>query len=181
MPSPRSIPARALLLVDMQHGLFRGAEAPYQAERVLANIQRLVARAREAGAMILAARHVGPPGTPIEPGSPLVRLLPELGIDPGRDWTFDKARPNCFVGTGLAERLAQAGVKELAIAGMKTQYCVDTTCRAAPDHGLRPLLLADAHTCMDTSVLSADRIIAHHNLTLDGSFATVPNADDCRF
>ncbi|WP_341772248.1 isochorismatase family protein [Burkholderia gladioli] len=121
MPSPRSIPARALLLVDMQHGLFRGAEAPYQAKRVLANIQRLVARAREAGAMILAARHVGPPGTPIEPGSPLARLLPELGIDPGRDWIFDKARPNCFVGTGLAERLAQAGVKELAIAGMKTQ------------------------------------------------------------
>ncbi len=34
---------------------------------------------------------------------------------------------------------------------------------------------------MDTPVLSADRIIAHHNLTLDGPFATVLNADDCRF
>ncbi|MBN3725414.1 isochorismatase family protein [Burkholderia sp. Ac-20379] len=177
----RPYPARALLIVDMQHGLFHGADAPYEGERLLANLQTLIARAREAGALILAARHVGAPGTPLAPDSALVRLLPELGLDPQRDIVFDKQRPNCFSGTALAAQLAEAGVRELAIAGMKTQYCVDTTCRAAPEHGIRPVLVADAHSCMDTPVLPAAAIVAHHNLTLAGPFADVLATHDCHF
>ncbi|WP_414447394.1 isochorismatase family protein [Burkholderia sp. 22PA0099] len=174
-------PARALLIVDMQHGLFHGADAPYEGERLLANLRTLIGRAREAGAMILAARHVGAPGTPLAPNSALVQLLPELGLDPQHDIVFDKQRPNCFSGTALAARLAEAGVRELVVAGMKTQYCVDTTCRAAPEHGIRPVLAADAHSCMDTPVLPASAIVAHHNLTLAGPFADVLATHDCHF
>jgi nicotinamidase-related amidase len=64
---------------------------------------------------------------------------------------------------------------------MKTEYCIDTTCRAAADLGIRPILIADAHTSMDSAVLSAKAIIEHHNLTLSGPFATLLNAADCAF
>ncbi|QGZ65115.1 isochorismatase family protein [Paraburkholderia acidisoli] len=172
---------RALLIVDMQVGLFHGADQPHDGARVLAAINRLIARARAARAPIFAARHVGPPGSPLAPDSALTQLIPELHVDASRDGVFEKRRPSCFAGTALAERLAQARVDELVIAGMKTEYCVDTTCRAAADLGFKTLLAADAHTSMDTPVLPAAAIVAHHNRTLDGAFVTLVNADECAF
>ncbi|MCM3437118.1 isochorismatase family protein, partial [Bacillus licheniformis] len=71
---------------------------------------------------------------------PLAALLPELAIDTVRDIVFDKTRPSCFAGTRLAAWLHAAGIGEIVIAGMKTQYCVDTTCRAAADLGFRAVL-----------------------------------------
>ncbi len=64
---------------------------------------------------------------------------------------------------------------------MKTQYCVDTTCRAAGDLGFRAVLVADAHTCMDTPALAAERIVAHHNATLAGPFAVLTTTEACVF
>lgn len=171
----------ALLIIDMQQGLFNGPDKPHEGERVLANIRRLVNLAREAGAPIFAARHTGPQGTPIEPGSPLVQLLPELGIDAATDTIFDKTRPSCFLGTVLAERLAEVGAEELAIVGMKTEYCVDSTCRVAADLGFRTTLIGDAHTTTDTPVLLAEQIIRHHNRTLQGAFGAVVGTADFKF
>jgi nicotinamidase-related amidase len=172
---------RALLIIDMQEGLFNGPEKPYDRERILANINQLISKAREAGGPIFAARHTGPQGSPIEPGSPLTQLLPNMAIDAMRDTTFDKTRPNCFFCTGLADWLRNAAAAELVIAGMKTEYCIDATCRAAADLGFQPVLIADAHTCMDTQVLTAKAIIDHHNKTLNGAFAKLLNTADCQF
>src|SRR5260221_3419929 len=52
---------------------------PYTTLFRSANTGQLIARAREAGAPIFAARHTGPAGSPIAPGSPLTQLLPQLG------------------------------------------------------------------------------------------------------
>ncbi|MBN3787056.1 cysteine hydrolase family protein [Burkholderia sp. Ac-20353] len=174
-------PKRALLIVDMQVGLFHGPDRPHDGERVLANINRLIRAAHDAGAPVFVARHVGPAGSPLDPNGPLTPLLPELDLDLACDIVFDKMRPNCFAGTQLAEWLHAAGVHEIVIAGMKTQYCIDTMCRASADFGFRAVLVADAHTCMDTPALSAERIVAHHNATLDGPFATLTTTDACTF
>lgn len=64
---------------------------------------------------------------------------------------------------------------------MKTEFCVDTTCRAAAGLGLRPILVADAHTTTDSPLLSAQAIIEHHNRTLGGAFAELLRTADCRF
>ncbi|RKP49030.1 cysteine hydrolase family protein [Trinickia fusca] len=168
---------RALLIVDMQVGLFHGPERPYEGERVLERIVELIRRAREARAPVYAARHTGPPGSPIAPGSALTQLLPQLHVDAA----FDKTRPNCFHDTPLAQWLGDAGIGEVVIVGMKTQYCVDATCRAAGDLGYRAHLVTDAHTCMDTPALPARAIIDHHNATLDGAFATLTSTAACRF
>jgi len=180
MCSP-SAERRALLVIGMQLGLFNGPEKPYEGDRVLANINQLIGRARGAGAPIFAARHTGPHGSPIEPGSPLSQLLPDIGVDAEMDTVFDKTRPDCFFGTGLREWLADTAVGELVIVGMKTQYCIDTTCRAAADLGFQPIPIADAHTCMDTPVLPAQAIIEHHNPTLNGPFVRLPNTANFQF
>jgi len=171
----------ALLIIDMQVGAFAGPEPLWEGERVLATINGLIGRARDAGAPVFAARHTGPAGSPVAPGSPAVQLVAGLDVDAGRDHVFDKTRPSCFQGTHLGSELERLGIDELVIAGIKTQYCVDTTCRAAAERGLAVVLVEDGHTCTDTPLLDARGIVAHHNATLRGPFARVVPAAEVRF
>lgn len=176
-------PARrpALLIIDLQVGLFHGPEKPREGEQVLSAINGLIHRARVAQAPIFAVRHTGPAGSPIEAGSPLWQLLPTLTVDPARDVVFNKTRPSCFLDTDLARQLHDAAINELVITGLKTQYCVDTTCRVAVELGFKVTLVTDAHTCMDTPHLPAKAIIEHHNATLAGAFVQCLNSADVAF
>jgi nicotinamidase-related amidase len=165
----------------MQVGAFDGPEPLWEGERVLATINDLIRQARAAGAPVFAARHTGPAGGPLAPGSAATQLLARLDVDTGRDVVFDKTRPSCFFGTDLARELERRGVGELVIAGIKTQYCIDTTCRAAAERSLSVVLVEDGHTCADTPMLQARQIVDHHNATLRGPFARVVPAAEVRF
>lgn len=173
--------ADALLIIDMQTGLYDGPEKPFERERVLATINLLIQRARLAGAPIFVARHTGPAGSPIEAGSPLWQLWHGLEVDESRDHLFNKTRPSCFLGTNLEQQLRAAQVKDLVIAGMKTQFCLDTTCRVAVELGFSVVLPEDGHTCMDTPALKAEAIIEHHNATLAGAFVKCTRAAEISF
>ena len=171
----------ALLIIDMQQGLFHGPVSPYQADALLANVCLLIEKARQAEVPVFFARHTGADDSPFSAQSPLTQLLPEMGVNGERDIVFIKKYPSCFQQTDLAHQLAQAGVKQLVIAGMKTEFCVDTTCRAASALGLRTVLISDAHSTMDNERLSAPDIIGHHNITLAGPFVTLSTAAEWRF
>ncbi|NWA41459.1 cysteine hydrolase [Pseudomonas reactans] len=173
--------ADALLIIDMQTGLYDGPEKPFERERVLATINLLIQRARHVDAPIFVARHTGPAGSPIEAGSPLWQLWHGLEVDESRDHLFNKSRPSCFLGTNLEQQLRAAQVKDLVIAGMKTQFCLDTTCRVAVELGFSVVLPEDGHTCMDTPALKAEAIIEHHNATLAGAFVKRTCAAEVRF
>jgi len=64
---------------------------------------------------------------------------------------------------------------------MKTEFCVDTTCRAASALGWRTVLISDAHSTMDNERLSAPDIIGHHNITLAGPFVSLSTAAEWHF
>jgi len=161
---------KALLVIDMQNGLFHASPAPFAAESVIANINRLIALAHQSHAPVFFARHAGPDGLPFAESSLLTQLIPELQMDASRDRVFVKRYPNCFRDTELLAALKSADIHELVIVGMKSEYCVDTTCRAAADLGFRVVLVEDGHTSVDNGVLNAEQIIAHHNQTLAGPF-----------
>lgn len=173
--------ADALLIIDMQTGLYDGPEKPYERERLLDNINQLIQRARKANAPIFVAQHTGPAGSPIAAGSPLWQLCQGLEVDESRDRLFNKTRPSCFLGTDLAQQLNAAQVNELVIVGMKTQFCIDTTCRVAVELGFSVVLPEDAHSCMDTPALKAEAIIEHHNATLAGAFVKRTRAVEIDF
>lgn len=166
----------ALLILDMQVRLLHGPDKPQAGEALLETLNSLLGKARTAGAPVFFARHIGPPGSPIEPGSPLTQLVLQ-----GDEVIFEKSRPNAFARTDLADQLQALGVEGVVITGMKTQYCVDSTCRAARDLGFDTVLIADGHTCSDTPALKAEQIIAHHNATLAGPFCRVINAENWGF
>ncbi|GAA0410248.1 MULTISPECIES: cysteine hydrolase family protein [Pseudomonas] len=170
----------ALLILDIQVGLVHGPEKPWRCEALLQTVNTLMDKARSAGAPIFLARHIGPAGSPIEPGSPLTEVAQELKLL-GDEVVFEKRRPNAFEMTDLADNLRSREVTGVVITGMKTQYCVDSTCRAARDLGFDAVLIADGHTCSDTPVMKAQDIVAHHNATLDGPFCQLVQAEDWRF
>ena len=171
----------ALLVIDMQQGLFRGPVAPHSSDSVLENICLLIAKARQDRVPIFFARHTGPDDSPFSEQSPLTQLIAEMDVDAGRDIIFVKKYSSCFRDTILLHHLEQAGVKQLVIAGMKTEFCVDTTCRAASALGWRTVLISDAHSTMDNERLSAPDIIGHHNITLAGPFVTLSTAAEWHF
>lgn len=171
----------ALLVIDMQQGLFRGPSSPHSADSVLSNICLLLHKARQAQVPVFFARHTGPDDSPFSEQSPLTQLIPEMSVNADQDVVFIKKYPNCFRDTSLQLQLGKRGIKQLVIAGMKTEFCVDTTCRAAPELGFRTVLISDAHTTMDNSCLSANEIISHHNATLAGPFVTLATAADWSF
>lgn len=70
----------ALLVLDMQVGLVHGPDRPWRGPELLETVNALLHKARSAGAGIFLARHIGPVGSPIEPGSPLTLLAPELTL-----------------------------------------------------------------------------------------------------
>lgn len=171
----------ALLVIDMQQGLFNGPVTPYLADSVLANICLLNTKVRQAGVPIFFARHTGPDDSPFSEQSPLTRLIPEMEINAAQDRVFTKKFPSCFRETLLLSQLRERGIQQLVVAGMKTEFCVDTTCRAAADQGFSLVLVSDAHTTVDNPHLPAEKIIAHHNLTLSGPFVRLTTADAWHF
>lgn len=170
----------ALLILDIQVGLIHGPETPWRSAALFDTLNMLMHQAREAGAPILLARHVGPAGSPIAPDSPLTEIAPELQLR-GDEIVFEKRRPSAFEHTDLAASLQSLGIDGIVVTGMKTQYCVDSTCRAARGLGFEAVLIADGHTCSDTPLLSAETIVAHHNATLAGPFCRVLPASEWRF
>ena len=170
----------ALLILDMQVGLVHGPEKPWRGNELIDTLNTLMDDARRAGAPIFLARHIGPAGSPIAPGSPLTMIAPELQLS-GDEVVFEKQRPNAFESTGLAAQLNARAVTGVVITGMKTQYCVDSTCRAARDLGFDTVLIADGHTTADTPLINAGHIVAHHNATLEGPFCRLVQAREWDF
>jgi nicotinamidase-related amidase len=170
----------ALLVIDVQMFGF-GEDSPvYAGESLIARIGDLIARARTAGVPVIYVQHCGVKGEIDEPGSPAWEIHP--AIAPVADeLVVQKRHPDAFQETPLQAELVSRGIKRLVLAGMQTEYCVDTTCRRAYSLGYDVTLVGDAHSTWDTEHLTAPQIIAHHNATLGGWFVTLKAASDIIF
>ncbi|WP_437898150.1 cysteine hydrolase family protein [Sorangium sp. So ce124] len=156
-------PRSALVIIDVQNGVLAG-EAPVQgASGLLSSIAALLSRARDRGVPVIFVQddEVG------EVGSAAWDIHREVA-PAGGEARVRKLACDAFFETDLAERLEQLGVEHLIIAGCKTEFCVDTTCRRAVTLGFDVTLAADAHGTSESPALAAAAIVAHHNRLLDG-------------
>lgn len=169
-----------LLVIDLQRGMFTDVQKPHDGEGVLSRVAGLLKRARANGIPILHVQHDGGPGDPLSKPGVGWEIHPDVAPRPGEP-VIGKARCSAFPGTDLDAHLKRLGITRLVIAGMQTEMCIDTNCRAAADLGYKVVLAKDGHTTFDTPVLSAAQIIAHHNRTLDGSFVELAAAGDIVF
>ncbi len=56
---------------------------------------------------------------------------------------LDKAHPNAFLDTGLADQLDACGADRLVVVGMMTNMCIGATVREAIDRDIDTVLVAD--------------------------------------
>ena len=169
----------ALVVIDVQQGMFSAPLRPYRPDELLARLRALQARARAEGIPVLHVQHAGSEGEPLARGTSGFAIHPGVAPKPGEDVVV-KDRCDAFLGTGLDARLRAIGVGRLVIAGMQTEYCVDTTTRSAFAHGYKVVLASDAHSTFDSAVLKAPQIVAHHNAVLR-DFAEVVESAAIRF
>ena len=97
------------------------------------------------------------------------------------DVVIQKQTPDASYRTNLNLELEYRGIKKLIIAGLQTEYCIDTTCRRAFSLGYQVILVKDAHSTWDSPLLTAQQIINHHNNVLGGWFVTLKNERDIEF
>ncbi len=167
----------ALLVIDVQKGMFLPPTPAFQEQAVVRRIAGLQARARSGGLPIVHVQHDGGAGDVLAHGTPGWAIDPRVAPASG-EAVLEKRFCSAFQETDLQARLAAAKIERLVIAGLQTEYCIDTTCRAAFALGYKVVLASDAHTTFDSPTLSAAQIIAHHNATLGGPFCELKRADE---
>ena len=170
----------ALLIIDVQAGMFGEAELPYQSEQLLSNINHLLAQARANEIPIIYIQHGSQAGTPLEPGSAGWQIHPAIAPT-AADLVVQKHFPDAFQETTLQAELTARGIKKLIVAGMQTEFCVDTSCRRAFSLGYAVTLAQDAHSTWNTEQVSAAQIVAHHNRVLGDGFAQLRTAYEIVF
>ena len=152
----------ALLVIDMQRGLFEAPDSRHDEDGVVRRINCLAEVVRAAKGAVIYIQHEGPKGEPFEPGSAGWEFLPALGRA-NDDLIVRKRACDAFYETDLASVLESRGVEELLISGCATDFCVDTTLRAAASLNYLVCAVADGHTTADRPHLSAEAVIRHHN------------------
>ncbi|MBS1795249.1 MAG: cysteine hydrolase [Acidobacteria bacterium] len=171
-------PKRALIVIDVQQLFFMDANRPvHNSAALVANLNKLIAKFRENGEPVIFVRHHEPDEGGLNFGS--ARWQVYSGLDARADDVYvEKTHADSFYRTNLAEVLAGLGVDSVVLAGLQTDYCVDSTCRSAFGRGLRTTLVSDAHSTYDNSFMTAEQTIAYHTKLIGGRFAELRTTGD---
>lgn len=142
-PQPALGHTAALLVIDVQQGLFCKSTPIYRAEALLNTIESLIERARAAGLAVVYVQHASAKVLPF--GSGDWQLHPRLHPGEG-DLIVHKQHGNAFHDTPLHAELIQRGVGRVVVTGLVTHGCVKATCEGALALGYAVVLAADGHS-----------------------------------
>jgi nicotinamidase-related amidase len=168
----------ALLVIDVQRGLFDPEPRPDQADTIVTRINGLTSRARSADVPVIFIHHETRKAD-LEYGSAGWTLESRLRVEAG-DHLVRKTTPDSFLRTDLEELLTALEISHIVVCGYATEFCVDSTVRRAAGLGFAVTIAADAHTTHDKPHASAENIRAHHNATLPNIVSFGPKIEAVR-
>jgi nicotinamidase-related amidase len=157
-------PKTALIVVDLQQGVV-GMTTAHPTAGVVANSAELARAFRSRGLPVVLVNATGgaPGRAEQQRAAGFVRpdgwadLVPELDAQPD-DIYISKQTWGAFHNTALDESLRAAGVTQVVITGVATSAGVESTARAAHEHGYNVTLVTDAMT--DMSAEAHDNSVA---------------------
>lgn len=156
---------KALLIIDVQVGLFEPKPTPYKSDEVISHINKLAVKARASNMPIIWIQHETPNHDILKFQSSGWQLPTNMN-QAESDFYVRKTTPDSFLKTDLLKILTNRAVSELVVCGYASEFCVDTTIRSAAAKGFKITLVSDAHTTHDKPHAPAEFIIQHHNATL---------------
>jgi nicotinamidase-related amidase len=165
----------ALLVIDVQSGLFTKSTPIYRADALLDNVAALVERAHQAGALVVYVQHSSDKVLPY--GSAEWQLHPRLHLQEG-DLLVHKLHGNAFEDTALEGELRARDIRRLVLTGLVTHGCVKATCQGALELGHAVVLVGDAHSSYSKD---APRLVEEWNQKLSEQGAEVSRAAEVKF
>lgn len=141
--TPATIGQSALILIDCQNTYREGVMQLEGVEPALVECQSLLQRFRDAGRPVIHIQHDAGEGTPYDVKARIGAIADVVAPAAGEP-VIVKAYPSSFEKTNLDELLKGYGVTELTLAGFMTHVCVNSTARAAFNHGYKPTVVASA-------------------------------------
>jgi nicotinamidase-related amidase len=140
---------------------------------VLPNLAKILAAARTSGVSVIYVRLCGTrddrsdlhrnfqefdqralsdAGLHVYPlaSEPMADVDRRIAPHPG-DFVIDKTGYSAFHETGLHALLQSRGIRDLAITGLTTSQCVNSSARAASDYGYTTLMVEDAQADYEAS------------------------------
>jgi nicotinamidase-related amidase len=175
--------AEALVVVDVQRGFADPAWGTRNNPACEDNVARLIDAYRRRGEPLVFVRHDSQePGSPLTPGTPgnafqdVVTGAPDLLVTKHVNSSFLGDPP-------LDAWLREHHIDGIAICGIQTNMCCETTARHGGNLGYAVRFVLDAtHTFdltgPDGDVIPADVLAKVTAANLDGEFATVVSTND---
>jgi len=149
----------ALLVIDIQQALMD--DHPANEEVFLKRVDELILAAHASGKEVIYVRHDGGAGDSLEKGTPGWELIPSLRPS-ATERIFDKQYSSAFKETSLREYLTGRGIDQLMICGMQTEYCIDSSVKAAFEHGFSVIIPSGATTTYSNPFLTGERMIVYY-------------------
>jgi nicotinamidase-related amidase len=132
----------ALLVIDVQKGLFKMENKVYNEEMLLCNINLLIDKSRERNIPVIFIRHAN--GLLIE-NTENWNIHSAINIY-GDDLVLNKACGSIFDEKSIVEALEQREITNLIVTGLVTHGCIKTACLDAKKFGYEVTLAEDAHS-----------------------------------
>lgn len=165
----------ALIVIDVQKGLFERSTPIYKAKQVLENINTLINNARQEGVPAIFIQHSN--SNTLVKGSDAWQLHPE--IQPLDDENIiHKLHGNSFEDTSLHDKLEKRNLSVLVITGLVTHGCVKATSLGALDKGYKVMLISDGHSNFSKD---APKLIEKWNQVINEKGAVLIRTQDLDF
>lgn len=149
----------ALLVIDLQHGIVGLQTQPYPAQSVVEKAAGLVSVFRQMNAKVIFVRVdlANMRDLPVDvshgdPDNPPPPTASELVLESGGekdDLVITKRHWSAFGGTDLEKILRDSAIETVVIAGIATNFGVESTARAAASLGFAVVLAEDATTSLN--------------------------------
>jgi nicotinamidase-related amidase len=151
----------ALVAIDLQHGIVALNAVPHASKDVIARTAAMASQLRALGGAIVFVRvgNAADNGDALAPLTDTVakpgpekpanwsELVPELGAT-ATDLVIMKRQWGAFFGTDLDLQLRRRGIKTIILTGIATNIGVESTARAAFEHGYNQVFVSDAMAAM---------------------------------
>ncbi|MGW3204095.1 cysteine hydrolase family protein [Streptomyces sp. NPDC001135] len=165
--TPASLADATVILIDYQNTYTGGVMELDGYAEAIAEGEKLLAAAREAGAPVIHVQDAGY-GTSSEGG----RIHPGVAPIEG-EAVVVKSAPDAYRTTDLGELVEKTGRKNVILAGFMTNMCVLFTAQGAFLRGDRPTVVAGACATRSLSTMKAAGTTLTAQQIHDGALATI--------
>lgn len=165
----------ALLVIDVQQGLFEKSTPIYQAEKFIQNLNTLIERARQQDVPVIFIQHSNE--KLLVKGSDAWQLHPQIQPLPN-EVIIHKLHGDAFLETSLDDELQKRNIGVVFISGLVTHGCVRATSMGALMHGYKVMLVRDAHSSFSKE---ASKLIEKWNQALDEQGAELVETESVNF